>query len=94
MAVSEERATDIFHISDAEIAAGKAWRAEKIAEFEAQYGMTSEEFLTRWRDGSAPDNADTNYWANLLLNWESRQTVHPPIEPPPRQRRRSPLSHA
>jgi hypothetical protein len=61
---------DSEDITDAEIAAARAWRAQKIAAFEAQFGMTSEEFLKRWREDTIEDSFETNYWANLLINWE------------------------
>lgn len=33
---------------------------------EQKYGMSSEEFLRRWKLGEMPDNFETNYWAILV----------------------------
>ena len=38
----------------------------RIAQYESQYGMTSEEFLRRRRKDTAPDTFDTMVWAALL----------------------------
>jgi hypothetical protein len=61
---------DSADFTEAEIAAARAWRAQQIAAFEAQFGMSSEEFLKRWREDTIEDSVETNYWANLLINWE------------------------
>jgi len=39
---------------------------DMIARFERQYGITSEEFKTRWENGDMPDTFETNFWAILL----------------------------
>ena len=38
----------------------------QIRQYEAQFGMTSEEFLKRWEAGTAPDTFETNSWAIWL----------------------------
>lgn len=38
----------------------------RIAQYESQYDMTSEEFLRRRREGTAPDTFETMVWAILL----------------------------
>jgi hypothetical protein len=57
---------DSADVTEAEIAAARAWRAQQIAAFEAQFGMSSEEFLKRWREDTIEDTFDTNVWAILL----------------------------
>lgn len=38
----------------------------RVAAYERAFGMTSEQFLERWRKGEAPDSYETNAWAMLL----------------------------
>jgi len=38
----------------------------EIAALEKRYGMTSEEFLRAWDEGTAPDTFETNAWAMIL----------------------------
>jgi hypothetical protein len=37
-----------------------------IQGYEAQFGMTSEEFRRRWIEGTVPDTFETNDWVMLL----------------------------
>ena len=39
---------------------------EMITRFEKQYGMTSEEFLKRREEGTAPDSWEAMTWVTLL----------------------------
>lgn len=41
-----------------------------IAGYEEQFGMTSDEFRKRWKDGTAPDVFETTEWAVLLDSLE------------------------
>ena len=41
-------------------------RRRIIEKYESQFGMSSEEFLRRWREGTMPDLFETNEWAILL----------------------------
>jgi hypothetical protein len=38
----------------------------KIQRYEKKFGMSSEEFMEKWRAGEAPDTFETNLWASLL----------------------------
>ena len=38
----------------------------QIAEYEEQFGMSSDEFLHRWHNGDAPDTFETMDWRILL----------------------------
>ncbi len=44
----------------------KADTETRIARYEKQFGMSSEEFLEAWRDGTAPDTMETMDWSILL----------------------------
>jgi hypothetical protein len=50
-----------------ELAVMEAQMRAEISALETKYGMSSEEFLHKWRAGEMPDTFETNYWAYALL---------------------------
>jgi hypothetical protein len=42
--------------------------ASQIAQYEREFGMSSDEFLQRMREGTAPDTFETMDWMILLRN--------------------------
>ncbi len=51
----------------------------QIEEYEKKFGMSSEEFLRKKREGTAPDTFETMYWMGLLLHLSGGNHSLPPI---------------
>jgi hypothetical protein len=56
-----------YDIPDVEILSDEH-RCQIIEQYEQQFGMTSEEFIERWKSGAMPDTFETNDWAILLTS--------------------------
>lgn len=61
----------IYEMTDAEL-------DTEIIACEKRSGMSSEEFMKHWKEGSAPDTYATNAWAILL---KARDNLHPAPAP-------------
>ena len=58
----------------------RIWQAElqaKLAAYEKQFGMTTDEFLEKWKAGEMPDTFETNDWSIIAKYREDEKPVPP-----------------
>ncbi len=56
---------DAFENGESSVEHTKAWMRTVLHRFEERYGMTSQEFYTRWLQNGIQDTYETTFWATL-----------------------------